>query len=51
MGGAWPSLGAQPCYEAPGDLQVEIVENATININLLRLSLQEWPKVGCGTAK
>ena len=33
--GAWPSLGTQLHYEAPGDLQVEI----------------DWPKVGCGTAK
>ena len=24
--GAWPGLGTQPCYEAPGDLRVESVE-------------------------
>ena len=24
--GAWPGLGAQPHYEAPGDLKVEIVK-------------------------
>ena len=24
--GAWPGLGTQPRYEAPGDLQVKIVE-------------------------
>ena len=45
--GAWLGLGTQPCYEAPGDLQLEIVENAVSN----RLSPQEWPKFGCGTAK
>ena len=44
-------LGTQPCYETPGDLRVELVENAVINIGLVRLSLREWPKVGCGTAK
>ena len=34
----------------PGDLRVELVENAVINIGLLRLSPREWPKVGRGTA-
>ena len=37
--------------QAPGDLWVKIVENAVINIGLMRLSLQEWPKVCRGTAK
>ena len=31
---ARPGLGTQPCYEAPGDLPVEPVENAVINIRL-----------------
>ena len=35
----------QPHYEAPGDLQVEIVENAVINIGLVRLSLKNCPKL------
>ena len=30
---------------------VKIVEKALINIKLVRLSSQEWPKVGHGTAK
>ena len=38
-------------YEAPGDLWVEQVENAVINIELARLSPREWPKVGRGTTK
>ena len=44
-------LGTQPRYEAPGDLLVEYVQNAVINIRLVRLSPQEWPKVGRGSAK
>ena len=38
-------------YKAPAYLSVEIVENAMINVDLVRLSLQEWPKVGHGTAR
>ena len=41
---AWasrPGLGIQPCYEAPSDLWVEIVENAVINIGLVRLFPRE----------
>ena len=41
---AWasrPGLGIQPCYEAPSDLWVEIVENAVINIGLVRLFHRE----------
>ena len=49
--GARPGLGIQPRYKAPGDLRVEVVENAVINIELVRLSPRECPKVGCGTAK
>ena len=48
---AWPGLGTQPHYKAPGDLQVENVENTVINIRLVKLFPQEWPKVGRGTAK
>ena len=48
---AWPGLGTQPHYKAPGDLWVELVENAVINIGLVRLSTQEWPKIARGTAK
>ena len=36
--GAWPGLDIQPRYEAPGDLPVEIVESAMINVGLARLS-------------
>ena len=32
-----PSFGTQPHYEAPGDLQVEIIRNAVINIKLMRM--------------
>ena len=49
--GAWPDLGTQPRDEAPGGLLVKIVENALINIGLLRLSPREWPKGGCWTVK
>ena len=38
-------------YEAPGDPRVELVENTVINIGLVRLSPQEWPKVGRGRVK
>ena len=48
---AQPGLGTQACYEALCDLQVEIVEKTVINIRLVRLSSQEWPKLGCRTAK
>ena len=41
-------LGTQPRYEAPGDLWVEIVENAVINIRLVRLSLENGPKLAVG---
>ena len=44
-------LGTQPHYKAPGDLWVELEENAVINIGLVSLSPREWPKVGRGTAK
>ena len=44
--GAQSDLGTQSCYEAPGDLWVEIVENAVINIRWVRLSpwkcLKSW---------
>ena len=49
--GARPGLGTQPRYEAPGDPRVELVENAVINIELVRLSSREWPKIARGTAK
>ena len=38
-------------YKAPGNLRFKKVENAMINIGLVRLTLWEWYKVGCGTAK
>ena len=38
-------------YKALGDLWVELEEREVINIRLVRLSPQEWPRVGCGTAK
>ena len=34
-------LGTQPCYEVPGDIRVEFVENVVINIALVRRSQQE----------
>ena len=40
-------LEAQHCYEALGDLWVKILEKAVLNIELVRLSPREWPKVGC----
>ena len=49
--GTWLCLGIQPHYEAPTDLQVKIVENAVINIELVRLSPPEWGKVDHRTAK
>ena len=36
--GAWSGFGAQPTYEAPSDFHAELVENAVINIGLVRLS-------------
>ena len=44
-------LGTQPRYETPGDPRVEIVEDAVINIGLVRLSSREWLKIGLGMAK
>ena len=38
-------------YETPSDLQVEILQNAVINIELVRLTPWEWPEVGRGKAK
>ena len=35
----------------PVTVVVKTVENAVINIRLVRLSPREWPKVGRGTAK
>ena len=49
--GVQPGSETQPYYEVPGDLRDELVENAVINIGLVRLSPREWPKVGRGTAK
>ena len=39
------------CFKAPGLLQVEIVENAVINIGLASLFPWKWPNVGCGPSK
>ena len=36
--GAWSGFGTQPHYEAPSDFHAELVENAVINIGLVRLS-------------
>ena len=36
--GAWSGFGTQPHYEAPSDFHAELVENAVINIRLVRLS-------------
>ena len=38
-------------YKPPGDLWLKIVENLVINVELVRLSLWEWLKASCGTAK
>ena len=48
--GARLGFGIQPRYEAPGDLQVEII-NAVVNIGLVRLPPRHWSKVGRGAAK
>ena len=36
--GARPDLGTQPPCKAPGDLQVEYVKNAVINVGWVSLS-------------
>ena len=42
-------IGTQPRDETPVDFRVEIVKKKTvINIELVRLSLREWPKGGPG---
>ena len=46
--GARPGLGSQPRYKAPGHLRVKLVENALINIGLVRLSLENGPKLAVG---
>ena len=38
-------------YEASGELQLELVKIAVINIGLVKLSPWEWLKVGRWTAK
>ena len=38
-------------YEAPADLRVKEVSNVVINIGLVRLSLQQWLRVGRGGTK
>ena len=49
--GFWLGFGTRPYFEAPSDLQVEIIiRNEVINIELVRLPLGQWPKVGCGAA-
>ena len=47
----WLGLETQPCYKAPGDILVGLVENAVINNGLVRLFPREWFKVGRGTVK
>ena len=48
---AMPGLGTQPHYETSGDPQAEIYKTQwVINIGLVRLSPQQWPRVGRGTA-
>ena len=37
-----------PCSKAPGDLRVKIVENAVINIGLVRLPRENGPKLAVG---
>ena len=49
--GAWSDLRTQPRCKALGDIWVKIVEKAVVNISLVRLSPQEWPKVDRGKAK
>ena len=49
--GAQLGLGTHHRYETPGNLRVEIVENAAIKVGLVRLSPREWPKVDHGTDK
>ena len=49
--GSLPGLETLPCYEAPSDLWVKIIESTVINTELVKLSTQEWSKVDHGTAK
>ena len=44
-------IGTQPHYKAPVDHQVKILENALVNIKLVKLSPQEQSKVGHRTTK
>ena len=44
-------LSDPTCYETPSDYRVKILQNAVINIKLVRLSPWEWPEVGRGKAK
>lgn len=44
-------IGTQPHYKAPVDHQVKILENASVNIKLVKLSPQEQSKVGHRTTK
>ena len=46
----WLGWENQPVYDVTGDLWVAIRINV-INIQLVRLSPQQWPKLGRGTAK
>ena len=38
-------------YKSPGDLRIKILENAMINIGLVRLPFWKLTKVGYGTVK
>ena len=49
--GIWPDLGTQSHYEALSYLWIKLVENAGIKIGLVRLSSQDWAKVGRRTVK
>ena len=40
--GAHPGFETRPCYKAPSDLWVEIIQDAVIKIRLVRLPARQW---------
>ena len=41
--GAWLGFGTQPCYEVPGDLWVELSQNAVVSEAALSTVVHSWP--------
>lgn len=49
---AWPGLVTQPPCKAPSDLRVEHgIKKAVVNIDLVRVSPQQWQKSAVGQPK